>query len=759
MRSTTPRSARTAAFAAALVAALAGTIVPAAAADTAATRADPVERAARLVAAMTLDEKISLLHTRFGTPTSGQPAPADALMSAGVAPGVSRLGIPPLEETDAGLGIADPANIHFDPTAMPSSLALGASFDPELAQAVGAVIGAEARARGLDTVLGGGTNLIREPRGGRNFEYVSEDPLLTGVISGADIRGVQGAKVVCTMKHFAFNDQENGRAMYSARLGEAAARESDLLAFEIALEAGRPGAVMTSYNRADGTWASENAHLLTDLLKDDWRFPGWVMSDWGGVHSTAEAALAGLDQESGEENDRAVYFGAPLAAAVREGRVPEARIDDMVRRQLAARIAAGLLDDPPRRGAIVDREAHAAMARRAASEGIVLLKNDRAVLPLAPGLRRVLVVGRMADKGVLSGGGSSQVVPDGAIRANGEPEHMFYGQPKLYDPSSPLDALRESLPGTLVDFVDGSDVDAAVRAARDAAVVVLVAEQWSNESLDHPDLALPHGQDALIAAVAAANPHTVVVLQTGGAVTMPWLAAVPAVLEAWYSGERGGRAIADVLTGRVDPSGRLPLTFPVAASQLPRPALPDHATTANNAEETPKGPWFDLNYDVEGADVGYRWFLREHRTPLFAFGHGLSYTRFVHDDLGATAGPGTLSVSFDVRDAGDRPGTDTPQIYLEGPGITRRLVGWKRVALRPGESRRVTLAADPRLLAHYDKTAHGWHIGAGRYRISLRPDALADGPSVEVAMPDARWPALHGPCGGAPCAGKVSARR
>ncbi len=740
------------AFAVALFAAgFVASVTPAMPADPAAVNASAAERAARLVAAMTLDEKISLLHTRFGTPTGGKPAPPDALMSAGVAPGVPRLGIPPLEETDAGLGIADPANVHFDPTAMPSGPALGASFDPELAEQVGAAIGAEARARGLGVVLGGGANLIREPRGGRNFEYVSEDPLLTGVIAGADIRGVQSAKLVCTLKHFAFNDQENGRVMYSARIGEAAARESDLLAFEIALEAGRPGAVMTSYNRVDGTWASQNAHLLTDVLKGDWRFPGWALSDWGGVHSTVEAALAGLDQESGEENDRAVFFGAPLAAAVRDGRVPETRIDDMLRRQFAARIAAGLFDDPPHRGAITDREAHAALAQRAAGEGIVLLKNDGGLLPLAPDLKHVLLVGRMADKGVLSGGGSSQVVPDGAIRADGEPKGMFFGQPKLYDPSSPLDALRAGLPGAVVDFVDGSDVDAAVHAARAADVVILVAEQWSNESLDHETLALPHGQDALIAAVAAANPRTVVVLQTGGAVTMPWLAATPAVIEAWYSGTRGGRAMADVLTGRIEPSGRLPMTFPTAASQLPRPSLPDHATTANNAEEPPKGPWFDVDYDIEGADVGYRWFLREHRTPLFAFGHGLGYAQMAHENLTATAGPGRLSISFDVRDVGARAGSDVAEIYLEADGMVRRLIGWKRTTLATGESRRVTLTADPRLLAHYDVGAHGWHIAAGRYRVSLRPDALATGLGMDVDLPEARWPAEHRACGGLSC--------
>ena len=734
---------------------MAGPITPAA-------RAASGERAARLVATMTLSEKIALLHTRFGTPTGGKPAPPDALMSAGVGPSVPRLGIPPLEETDAGLGVADPANLHFDATAMPSALALGASFDPELAGQVGAAIGAEARARGFGVVLGGGANLIREPRGGRDFEYVSEDPLVTGVVAGADIRGVQSRGLVCTLKHFALNDQENGRVVYSARLGEAAARQSDLLAFEIALEIGRPGAVMTSYNRVDGTWTSQNAHLLTDILKDDWRFPGWVMSDWGGTHSTVEAALAGLDQESGQENDPQVYFDAALAAAVRDGRVPEARLDDMVQRQLAARIAVGLLDRPARSGDIVDREAHAAIAQRAATEGIVLLKNEGGLLPLAQDLKHVLLIGRMADQGVLSGGGSSQVVPDGFIRAEGEPEGLFWGKPKLYDASSPLAALRERLPATTIDYLDGSDVDAAVRAARKADVVVLVAEQWSNESLDHDTLELPHGQNDLIAAVASANPRTAVVLQTGGAVTMPWLGGVPAVLEAWYSGSRGGPAIADILTGRAEPVGRLPLSFPKTDSQLPR-TIPDHKDTASNPVEAAKAETFDIDYDIEGADVGYRWFLREHLTPLFAFGHGLTYTAFDQGGLVATPGSASLSLSFELSNVGARGGTDVAQVYLEGgpPGapLTRRLIGWQRVVLSPGERRHVIVAADPRLLARYDVAAHGWHIAAGHYRVSLRPDALADGPSLEVDLPDARWPALHGACGGVPCADALSARR
>ena len=700
-------------------------------------------RVSRLVSALTLDEKIDLVHARFGMPLKGMPKPAGGLDSAGFAPGVPRLRIPPLQASDAGLGIANPTNAAFDATAMPSELALAASFDRGLAERTGAAIGAEARAMGFSVLLAGGADLTRDPRGGRDFEYAGEDPLLTGTIVGAAIAGIQSNRIVSTLKHFALNAQETGRVVLDARLGEAALRESDLLAFELALERGRPGAVMTSYNRVDGIYASQNAHLIADVLKHDWGFDGWVMSDWGGTHSTATAAMAGLDQESGADLDDETFFGAPLKAAVAAGRVPMARLDDMVARQLRARIRAGTLDDPPRPGEAGDLAAHAALAEEVAARGIVLLKNAGAVLPLASSLKRVLVVGGHADVGVLSGGGSSQVVPKGALRFAGDPPGAFYGKPKLYDPSPPLAALRQAMPETRFDFLSGDDPALAARAAADADAVIVVADAWRNESRDASDLALPNGQDTLIARLAAANPRTIVVLETGGPVTMPWLGAVAGLIEAWYPGERGGAAIADVLTGRVDPSGRLPMTFPVAESQLPRPRGTDPATTTSNPGEPVKGGPLTIDYDIEGPDVGYKWFLRTRAAPLFPFGFGLTYTHFVVSGLAAKEAKSGLTIGCDVRNVGSRSGREVVQAYVDGPGFTRRLAGFATLELAPGKARHVSLSIDPRLLARWDGAAHGWRIAPGRYALAVRPDALAAAPGVHIELPARVWPERH----------------
>ena len=707
------------------------------------TSLSPDARADRLRAAMTLDEKIGLLHTRFGVPMRGLPKPPGSLDSAGFAPGIPRLGLPALQETDAGLGIANPTNAAFDATPLPSGLALGATFDSALAERAGAMVGREARAMGFSVLLGGGANLARDPRGGRNFEYVGEDPLLTGVMAGASVAGVQSNKVVGTLKHFALNGQENGRVVLSADLAPAAARESDLLAFEFALERGHPGSVMTGYNRIDGVFASENAALIDGVLKGDWGFAGWVMSDWSATHSTDKAVLAGLDQESGIDNDPTLFFGDPLKAAVEAGRVPMARLDDMVHRLLRAQFAAGSIDDPPQPGGKIDFAADAKVAETVAERGIVLLKND-GLLPLKRDIKRVLVVGAHADVGVLSGGGSSQVVPKGAIREEGYPRGKFWGKPMLYDPSSPLEALKRERPDLAVRFLDGTDVAATARAAHEADVVIVFAEQWMNESRDAPDLALPHGQDALISAVAAANRKTIVVLETGGPVTMPWLGAVAGVLEAWYPGARGGDAIAGILTGRIDPSGHLPMTFPASVAQLPRPTPTDGDATISNPGEAMKGALFSVDYNIEGADVGYKWFVRKRQTPLFPFGYGLSYTRFSTRHVKAVAKAGTIGVGFDIANTGGRDGTAVPQVYVDGPGFTRRLAGFQAVPLRKGETRHVEVAIDPRLLATFDVAAHGWRIAAGRVILAMRPDAQTDGPHTQVSLKARAWSARHG---------------
>ena len=382
-------------------------------------------RAARLAAALTLDEKIALVHSRFGMPLKGRAKPEGALDSAGFVPGIPRLGIPPLQEADGSLGLANPTNRDYDATPMPSGLALAATFDESLAERAGRAIGGEARDMGFSVLLAGAANLTREARGGRDFEYAGEDPLLAGRIVGAEVAGIQSAPIVSTIKHFALNAQETGRVVLDARIDAAAARESDLLAFELALERGRPGAVMTSYNNVDGVHASQSKTLIDGVLKEDWGFAGWVMSDWGGTHSTVAAANAGLDQESGADLDPQAYFGAPLAAAVADGRVTKARLDDMVVRQLAARIAAGELDDPAHPRPIRNLPAHAGLAKEIATRGIVLLKNRDGALPLGTAVKSVLVVGGHADLGVLSGGGSSQVVPKGRLRFPGDPPGAF----------------------------------------------------------------------------------------------------------------------------------------------------------------------------------------------------------------------------------------------------------------------------------------------------------------------------------------------
>lgn len=335
-------------------------------------------RARALVGQMTLDEKIAMLHGSMPIALPGRPnnTPADALPSAGYIPGVARLGIPPLRETDASLGVTNPLGLRKGDTAtaLPSGLSLASSFDPDLAYRAGAMVGAEARAKGFNVLLNGGANLARDPRNGRNFEYLGEDPLLAGVLAGETVRGAQAQGIIATVKHFALNDNETNRHSLDARIDRGALRESDLLAFQIAIERGRPGAVMCAYNKINGEYSCSNHWLLNDVLKGDWHFAGWVMSDWGAVHSVDDA-LAGLDQQSGEQFDPAVFFGAPLKVAVESGRVPVARIDDMVARILRSMIAAGLLDRrtaaPP-----TDVQANAAVALQVARQGIVLLKND-----------------------------------------------------------------------------------------------------------------------------------------------------------------------------------------------------------------------------------------------------------------------------------------------------------------------------------------------------------------------------------------------
>ncbi|MEG3179517.1 beta-glucosidase [Sphingomonas sp. LT1P40] len=697
---------------------------------------DARARATAIVAQMTLDEKIALVHGLFPPFAKGK-TQNELIPSAGHIDGIPRLGVPLVRESDASIGVANQVEQRKGDvaTALPSSLATAATFDPEIARAGGAMIGSEARAKRFNVLLAGGVNLTRDPWGGRNFEYLGEDPLLAGELAGAHIAGVQSNAIVSTIKHFALNAQETGRMVLDARIGEAALRESDLLAFQIAIEKGKPGSVMCAYNKVNGDWACENDFLLNQVLKRDWNYRGWVMSDWGGVHSTAKAAKAGLDQQSGQELDKALYFSEPLKAAVEKGEVPVARLDDMVVRYLTGLIESGAYDKAmPAKVLPIDYARNALVAQRAAEAGIVLLKNQGDLLPLARTAKKIVVIGGGADVGVMSGGGSSQVRSVGgapieiALSTGGSASFARI----TYHASSPLAALRKAMPGAQITFLDGRNLNATVAAAKAADIAIVFGTQWTTEADDVATLRLPDHQDALIAAVAAAQPKTVAVLTTGGPVTMPWLDKVPAVIQAWYPGQRGGEAIANILTGRVNPSGHLPITFPAAEAQAPRPRPVGLDTMTSLEAQAAADPARSGDYQLksypveyqEGSDVGYRWYEKKAQKPLFAFGHGLSYTSFAYRNPVVTGGS-RLTVSFDVVNTGKRAGADVAQVYVarEGSDTPMRLAGFQRVTLKPGESRRVTLTAEPRIIADYDTRLPGWRIRGGSYRVAIAKDA------------------------------------
>ena len=693
---------------------------------------DPDKQAAALVKQMTVDERNLLLHGFFSRPNRINKLPQPgAPVAAGYTPGIARLGIPALMESDASLGVAwvDGKRVK-DATALPSSLALAATWDLKIAYAGSAAIAQDARASGLNVLLAGGVDLTREPRNGRNFEYLGEDPLLAGMLAGETIRGIQDQHVMSTVKHYALNAQETARHDASATISESAARESDLLAFEIAIERGHPGAVMCAYNRYNGPYACGSDFLLNKVLKTDWNFPGFVMSDWGAVYATADV-LAGLDRESGEEFDSQIFFGAPLQALDGKDKLYTARITDMNHRILRSMVANHLFDDPPKI-AVPDIARGEAAARGASAAGTVLLKNN-GVLPLLKTAKRIAVIGGYANLGVMSGGGSSQVAPQAGpalyIPTTAAADDW---QAVVLHPGPPVKAIAARAPGARVTFDSGAYPAFAAAKAKDADVAIVFATQWTTEGLDAPDLSLPGAQDDLIAAVTAANPHTIVVLETGGPVLMPWLDKSAAVLEAWYPGIKGADAIADILFGDVNPSGRLPITFPASLEQTPRPKL-----DGLMGFEPGK---IAVNYDIEGSDVGYRWYARQGLTPLFPFGFGLSYTSFRYDDLKLRSEGNTIHASFTVTNTGTRQGRDTPQLYVTARGKTKgqRLIGWANVDLAPGAGTRVTLDADPRLLADWSMPRHRWQMPAGRYDVTVNSSATLVALSGSTAL-EARY--------------------
>lgn len=640
------------------------------------------------VADLNLEEKATLLSGR------------DFWSTAEVA------GVPSMVLTDGPHGVrrqggeADNLGLHgsLPATCFPPGTALGSSWDPELAEEVGQALGREARSLGVNVLLGPAINIKRSPLCGRNFEYFSEDPLVSGVLGSAWVRGVQSQGVGTSVKHFAANNQETDRMRVSSDVDERTLREIYFPAFERVVKDSNPTTVMCSYNRINGTYASENTWLLTDVLRKEWGFTGAVVSDWGAVSNRIAALRAGLDLEM-PGTDGATT--AEIIAAAKDGSLDPAFLYASAGRLAQLQQLTALEDGV---SAAFDAEAHHALARRAAAGSIVLLRNENSTLPLQPGTN-VAVLGEFAVKPRYQGGGSSHVnptcvdIPLEELRAALGEDHVHYA-PGYGDNSTEASAL---LLEEAVDLAGRADV---------SIVFVGLDEKEESEGFDRTNLDLPTEHVALIQSVAAVSNRTVVVLSNGGVVTLePWHDSVDAILEGWALGQAGGGALADVLTGRTNPSGRLAETIPFR--------LNDTASFINFPGEAGH-----VRYG-EGVLVGYRYHETVDVPARYSFGHGLSYTTFTYSDLSvAVRGTDQATVHVTVTNTGDRAGADVVQIYVaapQGPVRTpvRELRAFQKVMLERGESRTLTFELDRRAFAYYDITGSRWAVTPGEYAIEL----------------------------------------
>ncbi len=634
-------------------------------------------RARQIVAQMTLDEKIAQLH---GIRDSN---------NYRIVPGLARLGIPALTVANgpAGLGPAGPGH-EGKATALPAPIALAATWDVEAARAHGDVAGGEAVLLGNLLLESPDINIARTPHNGRTFESFGEDPFLSGRLAAAYVRGIQIHPIIANVKHYAGNNQEQNRMRVNDVIDERTLRELYLPAFEAAIVEGHCASLMGAYNKVNGAYCCENDVLLNQILKGDWKFAGFVTSDFGAVHSTVPSAKAGLDLEM----PTGVYFGQALKSAVTEGEVTEAMLDEKLVRRFRTMMSRGVWDPLPARGPIPP--GNAAIAMKLGAEGIVLLKNTGGQLPLQTNaLHSLAVIGPFAAHAMTGGGGSSHVNPFLTV----DPVagiHQFVGD------------------NVKINEYAGTNVAAAAAAAKAADVVILMLGDRQAEGRDHP-IALSEDQDALAAAVLAANPHTVVVLKSGGPVLMPWASQAPAILEAWYPGEEDGAAVAAVLFGAVNPSGKLPITFPKSDRDLPLRTADQYPGVQNAAQYS------------EGLLVGYRWYDAQKIEPLFPFGHGLSYTTFAYSDLKVAppTGATNVTVQFDLSNTGRRAGVEVVQLYVGLPSLPdvpqppRQLKGFRRVELEAGKSAHVTLTLDARALSYWDAASHGWKIAPGSYTV------------------------------------------
>ncbi len=665
------------------------------------------QRAGLLLAQMTLDEKLELMggddSTGVLNPPFGQP-------HTGTSNGIPRLGIPTTYFSDGPVG-----SRQGKATPLPSAIGLAASFDPALARRHGAVIGNEAKLKGNDFVFAPTVNIMRTPLGGRTFEGYGEDPFLTSRIAVGWLGGLQGEGVVGNVKHYAANNQEGSRTqpgsnrfVVDARVDERTLREIYLPAFEAAVKEADVGTVMAAYNALNGSPATENRHLLLDVLKGDWGFKGFVLTDYEAQRSTVNAANNGLELEL----PQAQYFRPELLrAAIAARQIGEDVIDEHLRRILRTYFAYGLMDRDahPNDDALIDKAAHDRETAAIEEGSIVLLRNEGSLLPVDPAtVRSIAVIGPDGER-YRSGGGSSNISP-------------------FTPPTTPCAGLRArgEAAGIAVTCETSPDAGAATAAAKAADLAVVVASDNQTEFIDKACLDLQDrcdgnsagDQDGRIAAVAAANPRTVVLLETGGPVLTPWWESVGAVVEAWYPGQEGGTAIARVLFGDADPGGRLPVTFPKRAEDIP---------TAGDPEAYP-GTGTTVTYK-EGVLVGYRHYDERGIEPRAPFGHGLSYTSFAYRNLRIRPrdARGTdVTVTADVRNTGTRAGVAVPQLYLglpdPGAGVAqppRALKGIAKLTLAPGASQRVEFVLDERSFSYWDVGADDWALAPGCVDVSV----------------------------------------
>lgn len=698
------------------------------------TSRDIEERVEDALSRMTTAEKVAILHAQ----------------SKFSSPGVARLGIRGLWTTDGPHGIRpevlwdewDQAGWTNDScVAFPALTCLAATWNPEMSALYGRSLGEEALYRGKDVVLGPGVNIYRTPLNGRNFEYMGEDPYLASRMVVPYVKGLQENGVAACVKHYALNNQEINRHTTNVIVDDRTLYEIYLPAFKAAVSEGGAWSIMGAYNYYQDQHLCHNQRMLNDILKGEWGFDGAVISDWGGTHDTAEAVTNGLDLEFGSWTNGLsngtsnaydnYYLANPYLEMLAKGEADTKTLDDKARRVLRLIFRTSMNTCKP--AGSMCSEAHYAAARRIGGEGIVLLKNDKGLLPLplsAGKPVRLLVVGENALKMMTVGGGSSSL--------------------KVQREVSPLDGLRAAAPeGMTVDYARGyvGDVTGeyngvtsgqdlsesrsaselvaeAVAKARQADYVIFVGGLNKSagqdcEDADRESLFLPYGQDEVIVALAKANPNLVVVNVSGNAVAMPWVKQVPAILQAWFLGSEAGNSIADVIFGKVNPSGKLPMTFPVKLEDVAAHAVGEYP----GVKRQDKDIW-DEKYS-EGILVGYRWHDTKKIKPLFPFGHGLSYTTFAYgkpraDRQGMTAGE-TLTITVPVTNTGDREGAEIVQLYvtdvkapLQRPA--KELKGFRKVLLAPGETREVTFTITPGDLAYFDADAHDWMTHPGKYQ-------------------------------------------